>query len=270
MIDKCIKPALGNRKVIDIAFADVDGLHRSVTQQSGPFAANRVLAVLSKMFDLSIRWQMRANNPVRGVERNQEPPRVKYLTADELARLSVVLAEYRDRQAANVILLLLLTGARKNEMLSAQWSHIDLQQAVWTKPGHTVKQKTEHRVVLSSAAVKILSAIREAALDKQDWVFPQRPASQERRGSIEEAWNNIRKAAQLSNVRLHDLRHTYASLAVSDGASLPAIGALLGHTVPATTARYSHLFDDPLRRVTERVGAMLSPGLPAGGKIDPS
>jgi integrase len=266
MIAKSIKPAMGSRKVIDIAFADVDSLHRSATQQSGPFAANRVLSVLSKMFDLAIRWQMRADNPVRGVERNQEPPRVKYLTADELARLTAALAEYKDRQAANVILLLLLTGARKTEMLTARWAHIDLQQALWVKPGHTVKQKTEHRVVLSSAAVKILTAIRHDALDEQEWVFPQRPASRERRGSIEGAWNNIRKEARLPSVRLHDLRHTYASLAVSDGASLPTIGALLGHTVPATTARYAHLLDDPQRRVAERVGAMLSPGLPTGGK----
>jgi integrase len=266
MITKSIKPAMGNRKVIDIAFADVDSLHRSVTQSSGPFAANRVLSVLSKAFDLAIRWQMRTDNPVRGVERNQEPPRVKYLTADELARLTAVLAEYKDRQAANVILLLLLTGARKSEMLSARWADIDLQQALWIKPGHTVKQKTEHRAVLSSAAVKILTSIRETAHEEQAWVFPQRPTSRERRGSIEGAWNNIRKAARLPNVRLHDLRHTYASLAVSDGASLPTIGALLGHTVPATTARYAHLLDDPQRRVAERVGTMLSPGLPTGGK----
>jgi integrase len=266
MIARCIKPVMGGRKVVDIAFADVDSLHRSVTQQSGPFAANRVLAVLSKMFDLSIRWQMRTGNPVRGVERNQEPSRVKYLTADEIARLSAVLAEYKDRQAANVIWLLLLTGARKSEMLSARWADIDLRQGLWIKPGHTVKQRTEHRVVLSSAAVRILSSIRETLPDEQPWVFPMRPASQERRGSIERPWYAVRKAARLPNVRLHDLRHTYASLAVSDGASLPTIGALLGHTVPTTTARYAHLLDDPLRRVAERVGAMLSPGLPTGGK----
>jgi integrase len=267
MIAKSIKPAMGSRKVIDIAYADIDGLHRSVTQSSGPFASNRVLSVLSKMFDLAIRWQMRTDNPVRGVERNQEPPRVKYLTADELARLTAVLAEYKDRQAANVIWLLLLTGARKTEMLTARWEDIDLPGKLWVKPGHTVKQKTEHRVVLSSAAVKILTSIRKAAHAEQEWVFPVRPASRERRGSIEGAWNNIRKLARLPNVRLHDLRHTYASLAISDnGASLATVGALLGHTVPATTARYAHLLDSSLRHVTERVGAMLSPGLPTGGK----
>jgi len=259
MIAKSIKPAMGSRKVSDIAFADVDSLHRSVTQEFGPFAANRVLSVVSKMFALAIRWRMRPDNPARGIERNQELPRVRYLTADELARLIAVLAEYKDRQAVNVIWLLLLTGARKMEVLSARWADIDLKQALWIKPGHTVKQKTEHRVVLSSAAVKILTAIRRDALAEQEWVFPLRPASRERRNSLEQAWNNIREAAQLQNVRLHDLRHTFASLAVSEGASLPTIGALLGHVVPATTARYSHLFDDPLRHVAERVGAMLTP-----------
>jgi integrase len=114
--------------------------------------------------------------------------------------------------------------------------------------------------------VKILTSIRETLHDEQPWVFPVRPPSREHRGSIEGPWNNLRKAAQLPAVRLHDLRHTFASLCVSDGASLPTVGALLGHSAPHTTARYAHLLDDPLRRVAERVGAMLSPGLPAGGK----
>jgi len=97
-------------------------------------------------------------------------------------------------------------------------------------------------------------------------VFPKRPVSRERRGSIEGAWNNIRKAAQLPGVRLHDLRHSFASLCASDGVSLPTIGALLGHSAPHVTARYAHLFDDPQRRAAERVGAMLAPELPTGGK----
>jgi integrase len=265
-IAKWIKPALGNRKVIDIAFDDVEGLHRTVTQKSGPFAANRILSVLAKMFDLSIRWRMRTDNPARRIERNPEPPRTKYLTAAELARLSTVLAEYKDHQAADIVRLLLLTGARKSEVLSARWEDIDLQQAIWIKPGHTTKQRTDHRMVLSSAAVKILRSIQELARIDQVWVFPLRPASRERRTGVDWAWQNIRKLAQLPNVRLHDLRHTFASLAVSDGASLPTVGALLGHTVPATTARYAHLLDDPLRRVAERVGAMLSPEVPTGGE----
>jgi integrase len=143
------------------------------------------------------------------------------------------------------------------------------QQAYASMIDKCIKPALGSRKVVDVAfadIVKILTAIRAAALDEQVWVFPLRPASSEHRGSIEGPWNNIRKIAQLPNIRIHDLRHTFASLAISDGASLPTVGALLGHTVPTTTARYAHLLDDPLRRVAERVGAMLSPGLPTGGK----
>jgi integrase len=266
MIDRWILPKLKHLKVAEVTFADVDGLHARVTKEGGPYIANRMLAALSKMFNLSIRWQWRADNPARGVERNPEEKRKRYLNPrkGELEALSKALEDHEDKQAADIIRLLLLTGARRGEVLNARWEQLDLSEGIWTKPGATTKQKTEHRVPLSAPARQLLAdlyAAAEAQAKKEEaelspWVFPGRLAGQPRE-NVKRAWEEIRKAAKLEDVRVHDLRHSYASILASSNVSLPIIGQLLGHTQPATTARYAHLFDDPLRAATERVAALV-------------
>jgi integrase len=250
-----IVPAIGRLKVAAIAFADIDDLHRKISARA-PTHANRVLACLSRMFSLAIRWGMRAANPCRGVERNQEHKRTRHLNGDEIAHLTTALTELRDQQAANAVRLLLLTGARRGELLSARWTDLDLVAGVWTKPGATTKQKTTHRVPLSAPAVHLLGEMQSRAGDAP-WLFPARSGGH--LTDIDKAWDRLREAADFPGVRLHDLRHTYASVLASAGLSLPVIGALLGHTQPATTARYAHLLDDPLRAATERVAAIVMP-----------
>jgi integrase len=196
----------------------------------------------------------RLDNPCKGIERNGERRRTRYLTGPEIARLSEALAELEDQSAANAIRLLLLTGARRGELLAARWDDFDLGAGEWCKPGATTKQATEHRVPLSAAACKLLADMREHS--DSDFLFPARGGGT--RPHINEAWIRLRKAAKLPGVRLHDLRHTYASILASQGLSLPVIGALLGHTTPVTTHRYAHLFNDPLRQATERVSAVIS------------
>ena len=144
-------PALKHLKVAEATFSDVDGLHRRITKRGRPYS-DRVIALLSKMFNLAIRWGWRTHNPARGIEKNREQPRHRYLSADELLRLTAALAEYADQQAANIIRLLLLTGARRGEVQAAKWEDIDLEQGIWTKPGATTEQKTLHRVPLSAPA----------------------------------------------------------------------------------------------------------------------
>jgi len=251
-----VLPEFGEDKVAAVTHADVDSWHHRLSGRA-PTHANRTLALLSKMFSLAMRWGMRADNPCKGVERNQEHKRTRYLTGPELARLSAALAELADQAAGNAVRLLLLTGARRGELLAAKWKDFDLQRRapVWTKPGATTKQKTEHRVPLSAAARQLLVEMRAQA-DDSGYLFPARGGGH--RPHINEAWIRLRKAAKLPGVRLHDLRHSFASIAASSGLSLPVIGALLGHTTPVTTARYAHLFDDPLREATERVGAIIA------------
>jgi integrase len=256
-IDRHILPELKYLKVADVSYSDVDALHRKITRRGTPYHANRVLALLSKMFSQAIRWGWRADNPAKGIERNQEHKRQRYLSADELGRLTLALAEHDDQQAANIIRLLLLTGARRGEVLAARWDQLDLKTGTWIKPGATTKQRTEHRVPLSAPARQLLREIWEAAALDQDYVFPGRHGKGHRI-NVKADWAGLCKAAGIAGARIHDLRHTYASILAGAGMSLPLIGALLGHTQPATTARYAHLLDDPLRQATERVGAVLS------------
>ena len=146
LIRQWIKPELGNKKVSDLRHADVERLHRKITVHGTPTRANRIAALLSKMFSLAIRWEMRADNPARGIERNSEEKRNRYLAGDELRRLTDALATHPNQDAANAIRLLLLTGARRGEVLGASWDQFELKEGVWTKPSSHTKQKREHRV----------------------------------------------------------------------------------------------------------------------------
>ena len=170
----------------------------------------------------------------------------------------MVLAAYPDQQAANIVRMLLLTGARRGEVLSAKWADLDLEAGAWTKPGATTKQKTEHRVPLSAPVRALLASLPRSS----EYVFPGLRGAP-RRVDLKRVWPKICEAAGIKGVRLHDLRHTYASVLASSKQSLPIIGALLGQTQPATTARYAHLIDDPLRSATETAGAVLTGGAKA-------
>jgi integrase len=283
MIDNYVLPALKHYKVAEITFAEIDGLHRRVSTRA-PYRANRMVAMLSKMFNLSIRWGWRADNPAKGIERNPEQKRRRYLSASELARLAKALDEHEDKQAANIVRLLLLTGARRGEVQAMRWDQLDLDKGVWTKPGATTKQKTDHIVPLSDAAKQLLVALHNKADDDAEYVFPGR-GKDAHRVEIKDNWTDLCTAAEITttktakdengkertivapSARLHDLRHTYASVLASAGLSLPVIGALLGNTQPATTHRYAHLFDDPLRAATERAAAIVT-GKPSAEVVE--
>jgi integrase len=250
-----IRPALGRMKVASVTFADIDALHRKLSARA-PVQANRLVALLSVMFSMAVKWQMRSDNPCKGIERNQENKRQRYLTGPELVRVTAALANMRDRGAANAIKLMLLTGARRGETLAARWRDIDLEAGVWLKPGATTKQKTTHRVPLSEAACQLLAEMRQQAGVDAEWLFPA-PQKAGPRTAIQEAWQELRKAAAIPDVRAHDLRHSYASILASQGLSISIVGSLLGHAAAATTFRYSHLWDDAQRRATEIASAVI-------------
>jgi integrase len=246
-----VRPRLGKMKVAAVKFADIQNLHHRVSRERGPYSANRTLALLSKIFNVAVRWEWRSNNPCKGVERNQEHRRQRYLSSEELAKFMAALAADSDQQAANILRLLLLTGARKSEVLTAKWADVNLKAGIWTKPHTHTKQKSEHRIPLSAPARILLRDIERSS----EYVFPGRSGGH--RIKVEDAWQRIRRAAGITGIRIHDLRHSYASHLASAGVGLHTIGALLGHSQPATTARYAHLMDDPLRQATERVGAII-------------
>jgi integrase len=250
-----VRPHLGRMKVAAVTLADIDGWHRKMSVRA-PTHANRALALLSRMFSMAMRWGLRTDNPCRGIERNQENKRQRYLSGDELGRLAQALTMLRDQQSADIIRLLLLTGARRGETMQARWADIDLATGVWTKPAATTKGKAAHRVPLSEAAQRTLLDLRERVPVGSVWVFPAADGGPRR--DVKDAWAAACRAAGIKGARLHDLRHTYASVLAGAGLSLPVIGALLGHSTPTTTARYAHLFDDPLRRATEQASAVIT------------
>jgi integrase len=260
---RIIEPALGKLKVAEVKYKHVDQLHRQISQDA-KYRANRTLAVLSKMFALAIKWEMRPDNPCKGVERNQEHARKRYLDlkGDELARLNTALDEYRDQRVADVFRLLLVTGARCGEVRTAKWEQFDLKNGTWKKPAASTKQKTEHEIPLSAPARQLVAALPR----QSEFLFPGRRADRPR-NDLHYQWRSICKAAGITGLRIHDLRHSYASTLVSAGFSLPVIGHLLGHSQPQTTHRYAHLFEDPLRKATERAGAILAGPKASGGKV---
>lgn len=290
MVEKIIKPKIGSKKVAAVTHADVDKIHRDMKRT--PFRANRVLACLSKMFSLSITWGWRPDNPCKGVERFPEHKRARYLTTDEIGRLTQALAAYPDdraakvdpkaknaaemmererlwgRKAADLVRLCLLTGCRRGEALAAEWAQFDIDGKEWVKPASTTKQATEHRAPLSDAALMLLRGILERAERAEDgelvsrFVFPG-ATPDVHLSEVKDEWQAIRTAAKLPDVRLHDLRHSFASILASAGASLPLIGALLGHSNAQTTMRYAHLFSDPLRQAANTVGAVVTGARPA-------
>ncbi len=264
MIDKIVKPKLGNLKVAAVRHADIDGLHRSL--KATPYRANRVISMLSKLMNLAVKWDLRTDNPVRGIEKYPEERRERYLSTFEIARLTNALAAHSNQTAANAIRFLMLTGARRGEVLRATWSQFNIEDGVWTKPSSHTKQKKEHRIPLSAPALELLVKIKERS--DGEFVFAGKAPDQPLK-DLKSSWASICKAAELEGVRVHDLRHTYASILASAGLSLLIIGRLLGHTQPGTTSRYAHLADDPLREATERVGAVVTSAGDSGAQIVP-
>ena len=292
-----IRPRLGMMRVADLRHVDVEKLHRGVAK-TAPYQANRAVAVLSKMLSLAVKWEMRSDNPARGIERAPEEKRERFLSPAEIGRLADALSAHKERTSVNAVRLLMLTGARRGETLAAKWTEFDLEAGVWIKPSAHTKTKKVHRVPLSAPALLLLTEMRKDAEKeikrggKAEHLFPGAKPGQPLT-EIKRVWASVCRTAGLgvmvekltaagkpmkdadgkpvmvwqSTVRVHDLRHTYASILASAGQSLPIIGALLGHTQAATTQRYAHLMDDPLRAATERVGAVVTGSGTAGADV---
>ena len=267
-----ILPRLGRRKVAAVTRADVAELHHELRET--PYLANRVVALLSKMFHLAERWGIRPDwsNPCRHVERFREAKRRRFLSSSELARLGRVLSRIERLPAGHenaepwpaiaAIRLLLFTGCRREEILRLRWDQVDLEGARL----ELRETKTEPRTVpLAAPALEVLKGIlsrrAERELDENPFVLAGRY-----RGhfvGLSKIWTRIRAGAEIEDLRLHDLRHSYASIAASAGTSLVVIGALLGHTQAATTQRYAHLSDDAHREANDQINREIAAALSA-------
>jgi integrase len=263
-----IRPALGRKLVTEVARADIQKLHHDMRETPG--AANRCLALLSTMFNLAEKWGLRtdATNPVRHVERYPEKKMERFLSAEELARLGVVLAETErtsseSPMAVAAIRLLIFTGARKGEILGLRWDEINTEDATARLADSKTGAKT---LFLSAPALEVISNLPR--VEGNPYVMAgKKPGAQF--VNVDTPWFRIRARAGLDDVRIHDLRHSFASMAAADGLSLPTIGALLGHTQAATTQRYAHLAADPLKQASDLIGRRMAAAMrgEAGGHV---
>lgn len=246
MWDRLILPALGRKRISDVGQRDIRQLHSRISETT-PTQANRCLASIRHVFNVAIEeWRLLADNPVPKHLASRENGRERYLSADERNRFFAALDARPDTPSGLALRLLFFTGARRGQVLKAKWSEFDLDDAVWTKPSAHNKEKRPHRTPISPGAVDVLRRAR--AMSDGDHVFPGRTGAA--LVEIKKLFSAVRAEARLENFRIHDIRHSYASFLVSNGASLPVIGKLLGHTQVKTTSRYAHLEDDPLRQAT--------------------
>lgn len=256
LLKNIILPNFGRLKITNVTRYDIEMLHKNLQQT--PYQANRVLALLSKMFSLAISWELADTNPVLGIERYQEERRDRWLDEIELNRLWGVLDRYSTHRIAYIFKLLLLTGARKGEVLKATWDQFDLEKGIWTKPSHLTKQKKKEYLPLSEKTVDVLQTLKKLNTQNSSYLFPGRIEGE----PIKETrtfWAKVLKEANLENVRVHDLRHTHASHLASSGLSLSIIGKLLGHTQVSTTQRYAHLGNAPLKQAVELFANKIEP-----------
>jgi len=278
IMHKLVAPDWGKKLVTEITKADVEKLLTKIAAgrarpskakpnnrarklqgpKPTPVRANRVGEVLRKMFTLAIGWGMRTDNPASGFRRRIENERERFLTPEEIGRLAKALDAAKDQRAAGIIRLCMLTGARSGEVRQARFEQFNLDLGCWSKPAATTKQRKIHRIPISGDVAAI---VRQRALlvpCGNPWLFPGDTPGQPVK-EIRRFWIGIQTEAKLPDVRIHDLRHTFASLLVSGGASLEMIGKLLGHTQMQTTQRYAHLMDSPLRDGVNAVASIFRP-----------
>jgi integrase len=259
-VERYIKPSLGRHRITDLTRADVAQFHHR--HREHPCQANRSLAVLSKMMNLAEAWGLRTEgaNPCRHVKKYPENKRERYLSREELQRLGAALDDARrnDTETPFVIAaigLLALTGARLSEILTLRWGYVDFAGGVLRLPDSKTGAKP---IYLNDAAIKVLRGVPVMAGN------PFVIAGKKQGGSLvnlQKPWRRIRGGAGLRDVRIHDLRHSFASIGAGAGMSLTVIGKLLGHTQAATTQRYAHLAADPIRAASNLIGSEISEAL---------
>jgi integrase len=263
MFKNYIIPHFGKIRLAEIKYADIQEFHSKITQQGKHTRANRIVEVIRKAFNLAIKLEWVDKNPAQGFQRNPELPKERFLTQTEITKIMAILDSYKDNQSANVIRLLMLTGARRSEALKARWDEFDLKAGIWTKPSAHTKQRREHRVPLSKPVITMLKELKKNA--EGEYVFPSR-SELSHQTDLKHFWESVREKAELDDLRLHDLRHTFASILASDGESLHLIGKMLGHTQAQTTMRYAKFYDEPLKKAAESVGKIVTGKAKVGKK----
>jgi integrase len=274
LLERLAIPELGKRKAEKITTAEIQRLHSK--HNRSPYQANRLLRVLSSLFSFAAKAHVVpvGFNPCRGIEHFPEEGRERYLTTPELAQIGEAIREAETRglpytvakakhapkegnrrtvigpHAAAALRLLIFTGARLREILHLKWEHVDFERGLLLLPTSKTGKKT---IVLNAPALAVLNALPRT----RRYVIAGSSVDSPR-SDLKKPWKAVAARAGLTGVRIHDLRHTHASVGAGAGLGLPIIGKLLGHTQSATTQRYAHLDNDPLKKASEHIGSRLA------------
>ena len=247
-----ILPHFGKLRVQELTRAMIIKHHQSLSHT--PYMANRFLALFSTMMNLAEKWEYRPlnTNPCIHVDRYKEKPRETFLSMQELERIGSAMRQLRDVESKYIltaIKMLMLTGCRTGEILSLRWEQIDFQ----TQKMNLLDTKTGARSIhLSPASIDVLHSLPST----EGYVFKS-SIQNKKLTTLRHVWKKICKLAKINDVRVHDLRHTYASYAVSKGYSLPIVSKMLGHADIKTTQRYAHLMDDPVNQAIDKTSDLL-------------
>jgi integrase len=251
-----IFPALGERPVVSIKKAEIRNLLQSkLAEGYGPSMVNRILATVKSIFSRAVDWETEGlkESPARGVRQLPCPNRIDaFLTPAEAQRLQVSVAQSENPLLRYIIAFLLLTGGRKREALDARWENVDLDRRIFTVP--LSKSGRPRYIPLSDEAIRVLHAAKRELIRvapeiaaATPWIFPN-PETGKPFVNIFTSWNNARKRAGLDHIRVHDLRHSFASALVNEGMTLYDVKEILGHANMATTTRYAHLSRERLQQ----------------------
>lgn len=293
-IERHIKPLLGRKRVNSITDRDIDAAKRAIANgktacderttkkgraivRGGRTVASRTVSILSAIFNFGIESGICTENPAKGIRKFKSRSCERFLSIEEIQRLGTVLDQAEtiglewtspdvkhapkgenrrttvDRHAVAAIRLLMLTGCRRGEILQLEWRHVDVERGMLFLPDSKTGKKS---VILGSAAIAVLRSLPRTGRYVIEGETPNKPKS-----GIAKPWQRVCEAAGLTDVRIHDLRHTFASVGAMAGLSLPMIGKLLGHSQTSTTARYAHLANAPVRHAADLITGEIATAL---------
>lgn len=282
-IERHIKPLLGRKRIGEVTRADVERFMRDVAAgktaadvktrkfgraivEGGKGTATRTVGLLGGIMSFAVGRHLRVDNPVRGVKRYPDKKGETFLSAAELGRIGAALADVEasgaNPSALAIIRLLAFTGARKSEIATLRWREVDLDRGYL----RLSDSKTGAKVIpVGAPAIEVLSAV--PVVEGSDFVFPASSGEGHFQGT-EKVWRAVRAAAGFPSLRLHDLRHSFASVGLARGDALPVIGAILGHADVKTTSRYAHLADDPVKTAADQISRTVHAALSGRSSAD--
>ncbi len=276
-IERHVKPLIGNKRASEVTSADIEKFMKDIANgktkadfktgrsrsrsivTGGKGAATRTVGMLGGIFSFAQRQGIRTDNPCRGVKRYPDKANERFLNQAEIAKLGIALSKSElngaNASATNIIRLLAMTGSRRNEIAGLRWTEVDLERSCL----RLQDSKTGAKVVpLGAPALQLLNNL--LPIEGSPYVFPASSGSSHFQG-IKRVWHVVRKEAGFPDLRLHDLRHSFASIGLASGDTLALIGSLLGHSNARTTARYAHLADDPKKKAADRISGQIANAL---------